>query len=162
MRRLSLVLREYRRRHELSQREVAEKLGVSRSYVAAIEQGYVPQLEVIERIAELTGEPLSYLLERVGEGKEEWTETPVRGEPTTRQARAYAEQVLREAGLRPEELPEELWEFLNTREAHYLRVRPEEVRILKSIRLSRGPKGTPRPEDYLEYLLHLIRAKRPD
>ncbi|HSZ65229.1 MAG TPA: helix-turn-helix transcriptional regulator [Xanthobacteraceae bacterium] len=53
------LIREY---HRLSRTEVAEKVGLSKSYVSELERGRKPTIEVIERYAETFRIPVSSLL----------------------------------------------------------------------------------------------------
>jgi transcriptional regulator with XRE-family HTH domain len=144
--------------------EVARALGISRSYVAAIEAGYVPPVELVEKISVMTGSTLAELLEdpqREQASEGEWTETPVQHHPTTRTAANYAREVLQRARLAESDLPPALWEFLNTREAYFVRVKPEEVLVLKSLRFQKGPAGSPTVEDYLNFLVMVLRPSLP-
>lgn len=144
--------------------EVARAIGISRSYVAAIESGYVPPVEIVEKIAAMTGSTVSELLEdptRNKESQDEWTETPILHQPTTRTARSYAHEVLKLARLSVDDLPPMLWEFLNTREACFIRVKPEEVLVLKSLRFQKGRTGSPTVEDYLNFLVSVLRPGLP-
>lgn len=53
------LIREY---HRLSRTEVAERVGLSKSYVSELERGRKPTIEVIERYAETFRIPVSSLL----------------------------------------------------------------------------------------------------
>jgi transcriptional regulator with XRE-family HTH domain len=53
------LIREY---HRLSRTELAQKVGLSKSYVSELERGRKPTIEVIERYAETFRIPVSSLL----------------------------------------------------------------------------------------------------
>ena len=59
------MVQELRTKKELSQRELAQKAGVSDGYIAHLETGLRknPSLAVLKRIAKALGVPLSVLLE---------------------------------------------------------------------------------------------------
>lgn len=68
-------LRVLRARHDLSQAELAEKLGVSRQTVNAIETGrYDPSLALAFKIAALFGHPIQEIFhsENGAPGSERW------------------------------------------------------------------------------------------
>ena len=47
-------LKNFRQKHDLNQQEMADKLGISKSYYTQIELGYVnPSFKVIEKVAEV-------------------------------------------------------------------------------------------------------------
>jgi transcriptional regulator with XRE-family HTH domain len=164
MRKIGHKLKEWRRRNGMTQMEMAQALGISRSYVAAIESGYLPPVELVEKIAAMTGSTLAELLEdpdKQQNPEEEWTETPVLRQPTTRTAVNYARELLQKARLTESDLPPMLWEFLNTREAYFVRVKPDEALVLRSLRFQKGPSGSPSVEDYLNFLVMVLRPGLP-
>lgn len=124
----------------------------------------MPPVELVEKIAAMTGHTVAELLEdpdREHYSDEEWTETPVLQQPTTRTARNYAREILQKARLSENDLPPLLWEFLNSREAYFVRVKPEEVLVLKSLRFQKGPTGSPSVQDYLNFLITFLRPGLP-
>lgn len=58
---LSEKLKEFRKENKLTQKELAKKLGVSRSNIAEMEAGRVKgKLTIIKQLAELSEKPLSW------------------------------------------------------------------------------------------------------
>ncbi len=169
MRRLSRAMRVWRAVENRSQDDLAKLLGISRSYVAAVERGYVPPLSLIEKIAEIIGYSVSELIQEEVEtgGEKEGSEvaaeafTPVYQRPTTYRAMERAKNLLARAHLSPDALPPNLYEFLCTPEAAYLKVTPEEVVILKTLRFRKGQTGDPSPEEYLDFLVTTLRPGIP-
>lgn len=54
-------LKEFRKNNKMTQKDLAEKLGVSRSNIAEMEAGRVKgRLETIEKLSEISGHPLTY------------------------------------------------------------------------------------------------------
>ncbi|MGH7392425.1 MAG: helix-turn-helix domain-containing protein [Candidatus Rokuibacteriota bacterium] len=63
--RLSTVIRRYRRAKGISQRDLAAKVGVKGAYIAQLETGARknPSLDVLKRLARALGVPVGELLE---------------------------------------------------------------------------------------------------
>jgi transcriptional regulator with XRE-family HTH domain len=64
-RRLKRVLKDLRGQREMSQRELAAKVGVTQAYIAQLEAGEKknPSLDVLKRLARALGVPVTELLE---------------------------------------------------------------------------------------------------
>jgi transcriptional regulator with XRE-family HTH domain len=61
---ISKRIKTYRKEQEITQEELAEKVGVSRVYIGYVEQGRnTPSLEILEKIAKALKTKLSDLLE---------------------------------------------------------------------------------------------------
>lgn len=58
-------LREIRDKRNYSQRQLAEKLGVSDSYLSKVEKGQPVSLKLLERIADILNVHISYFLLRM-------------------------------------------------------------------------------------------------
>ncbi len=59
---LGARIQKLRKRTALTQEEIAEKIGISRSYMGYIEQGrYAPSLEVLEKLAKVLKVKMSNL-----------------------------------------------------------------------------------------------------
>ncbi len=57
---LGKKIQKRRKKVELTQEDVADKVGISRAYMGYIEQGrYAPSLEVLEKIAKVLRSPIS-------------------------------------------------------------------------------------------------------
>ncbi|MGH8103369.1 MAG: helix-turn-helix transcriptional regulator [bacterium] len=177
MKRLHKSLRHWRLLHDLTQESVARELAISRPYVAAIERGYVPPLSLIEKISSLIGiaatelilddgdAPGPILPEPVHEPPPVYSEapayTPVRQVLTTKGAIDRARRIIADAGFAQEQVPLNLCEFLCRREAAYLKVTPEELRIMATLRFKKNDTGNPEPEDYLDFLVTTLRPFIP-
>ncbi|MFN4182641.1 MAG: helix-turn-helix domain-containing protein [bacterium] len=156
MKKLGRELRQWRARENLSQDEVARVLGISRSYLSMLEQkNILPSVALLEKISQITGIPVGELLQ-----EDDDAYTPTGEMLTSKEAYRWAEELLHRAGLDQKDLPEGLWEFLCRKEAIYLRVSPEEVRILKSLKFKKGD-GYPTAEDYQDFLVRVLRPNIP-
>jgi transcriptional regulator with XRE-family HTH domain len=62
--RIGTVIRKLREQRQVSQRDLAEKVGVTQAYVAQLESGRKknPSLEVLNRLAKALGVPVGELL----------------------------------------------------------------------------------------------------
>jgi transcriptional regulator with XRE-family HTH domain len=97
---LGALLREERRAAGLSQRELAERTGVSNAYLSQVERGrHEPSLRVLTTVASTLGVPLQLLLARAGiiaggdedhEGRLPATETAILGDPGLSEPQRFA------------------------------------------------------------------------
>ncbi|MFC4408927.1 helix-turn-helix transcriptional regulator [Chungangia koreensis] len=63
-------IKEYRARHDLTQKDLAEKVGVTRQTIVSLEKGtYVPSLLLAMNIAEVFNESIEAIFQKEGEAK---------------------------------------------------------------------------------------------
>ncbi len=115
----------------------------------------LPSIALLEKISSFTGIPVEVFLQEDG-----IIYTPSGRRITSQEAVQRAEFIVQEAGFSSHSLPPALWEFLCRTEAFYLKVTPEEVRILKSLKFKKG-SGFPTPEDYQDFLVRVLRPLIP-
>jgi putative transcriptional regulator len=63
-------IKELRAKNDLTQKDLAEKVGVTRQTIVALEKGtYVPSLLLAMNIAEVFNEPIESIFQKEGEAK---------------------------------------------------------------------------------------------
>ena len=63
-------IKEMRARHDMTQKDLAEKVGVTRQTIVSLEKGtYVPSLLLAMNIAEVFKEPIEEIFKKEGDAK---------------------------------------------------------------------------------------------
>lgn len=63
-------IKEMRARHDMTQKDLAEKVGVTRQTIVSLEKGtYVPSLLLAMNIAEVFNEPIEEIFKKEGDSK---------------------------------------------------------------------------------------------
>lgn len=57
-----LIVREYRHHQRLTQKQLAQRSGISKSYISDIERGHIPSLPTLEKIANGLGICMNLLI----------------------------------------------------------------------------------------------------